>query len=117
MASTVASRKQRGRLLQQFVATKLLEVSPILQPDDIVSRSMGSPGCDILLSPYAKSVIGNWDIECKNQETISIWSAIQQCEARGEGKKPMVVFKRNRTPAYVCMKFDDWIDIIKGNLL
>ena len=67
---------------------------------------------------YLKGDINNaldLSIEVKNQERLNIWKAIEQAEeeARLSNNQPIVVFKRNNSPFYVCLTAWQWIDLMK----
>jgi hypothetical protein len=135
MATTTASRKQKGRKLQQYVRDKLkTKYTPLcahclsgtctiddghplinspLKEGDIESRMMSGSGTDIVLSPLAKTIIP-YDIECKNTETASVWQWIQQAETNTEkGRIPLIVFKRNHSKVYCIISFDDFLEVAK----
>lgn len=108
-----SSAKSKGRRLQQHVRDVLLENFSTLEPDDVRSTGMGQSGVDIQLSPAAQSLIP-LAIECKNQESISIWQCLSQAEKNSNDKlKPALVFKRNHSDVYVCLKFNDFISLMK----
>ena len=106
------SAKAKGRRLQQEVRALLVESFHQLLPDDIRSTGMGQSGEDIQLSPLARQHIP-FSFECKNQEKLNIWQAINQAEDNAGGHDPAVVFKRNRTKTYVAIPFDTFVDLIK----
>lgn len=108
----ISSAKQKGRLLQQKVRNMLIDKYGELEPDDIKSIGMGQQGCDIQLSPAAKKLIP-FGIECKNQESLNIWSSLKQAEINSKEQIPLVVFKRNRTDIYCSLKFEDLLKIIR----
>ena len=107
-----SSAKARGRRLQQRVASLLVESFTELQPDDIRSTGMGQSGEDIQLSPLARTKIP-YSFECKNQERLNIWSAIEQAEANASEYEPAIVFKRNRTKTYVAIRLEEFVELIK----
>lgn len=108
-----SSAKQKGRRFQQYVCTKLLEVSSGLEPDDIRSASMGAPGEDILFSPAARKQFP-FSIECKNVEKLSVWSAIDQARANCPASHtPMVAFTRNHEAPQIAMPLDKFLEIYK----
>ncbi len=109
----VRSAKNKGRLLQITVRDLLRnQFKDILEPDDIVSRQMGGAGIDIILTPFAKKLIP-FDIECKNKESLSIWSAIEQAEENStEGRIPMVVFKKNKKKPYCAISLENFMNLI-----
>ena len=115
------SAKAKGRRLQNYVRDRLRHVFikewtkwPKLEQDDIKSQTMGMTGEDIILSPAARKIIP-YSFECKNQERISIWKALQQAEDNCKGFDPILIFKRNRTKTYACMEFDLFLKLIGGN--
>jgi|TARA_B110000908_G_C10268015_1_gene466769 hypothetical protein len=107
-----SSAKAKGRRLQQKVATLLVESFEELQPDDIRSTGMGQSGEDIQLSPLARTKIP-YSFECKNQERLNIWAAIEQAEANASEYAPAIVFTRNRTKTYVAIPLEEFVDLIK----
>jgi len=107
-----SSAKSKGRLLQNKVRDDLLKSYPELEPDDCKCAIMGCSGQDILLSPAAKKIIP-YAIECKNQESINIWSSLEQAEKNKKDLEPLLVFKRNRTKTYVVMEWEHFLKIIK----
>ena len=52
-----------------------------------------------------------YHIECKKQERLNIWKAIAQAERDcGKEQIPIVVFSRNRSEDYVCIKLSNFLD-------
>lgn len=112
MAKTVQSKKARGRKLQQHVRDKLYETFTELEEGDIRSTSMGAGGVDLQLSPQAKRLFP-YSVECKNQESLSVWNSFAQAESNCEtGTKPLLVFKRNRTDVYCMIKLEDFLEVL-----
>ena len=72
---------------------------------------MGMSGEDIVLSPAAKRVI-KYSFECKNQERLNLWNSLEQAETNCEDRRPVLVFKRNRSKIYVAVEFDHFIELI-----
>jgi len=109
----VQSGKAKGRRLQQFVRDLLLETfKDTLETDDIQSTSMGAPGEDLKMSPAARKIFP-FAIECKNQESLGIWSALEQAEANAKHHMPLLVFKRNRSKTYATLDINDLVKILK----
>jgi len=106
------SAKNKGKRLQNTVRDVLLETFDTLEPDDIKSAIMGDSGEDIQLSPAARKLIP-YSIECKNQEKLNIWSALEQAEGNKGVSKPVLIFKRNRSKTYAVLELEDFIDLIK----
>lgn len=109
-----SSAKAKGRRLCASLRQALLECAPELQPDDIRITSSGACGEDLLLSPTARQVFP-FAIECKNQEKINIWSALNQAETHanvnGEYQflMPLLAFTKNRSETYVALKLKDFL--------
>jgi two-component SAPR family response regulator len=111
MARTVASRKARGRNLQQYVISKL-EIDLGISGQDAKSIPGGVSGEDIWLSEKARSLFA-YSVECKNQERLNIWEAIAQAEKNAKQYTPLTVFKRNRSEVYCALKFDDLLKLVR----
>lgn len=98
---TPSSAKAKSRRLQKEIAayiSNMLDI-PLEKDGDIESRPMGQSGPDVILRGEAKKLFIFTGLECKNQETLSIWAAMEQ--AMAHGGKPIVFFKRNRSDTYV----------------
>ena len=106
------SAKNKGKRLQNSVRDTLLETFNTLEPDDITSAVMGDSGEDIQLSPAARKLIP-YSIECKNQEKLNIWSALEQAEEYSHKGTPVVVFKRNRSKTYAVIELKEFVELIK----
>lgn len=106
------SAKAKGRRLQQETRDRVLATFPSLEPDDVRSTSMGASGSDLLLSPAARRLFP-FSVECKCVESLNIWKALAQA-AKGAttGTTPIVVFRRNHTPAHVALPFDVFLDLL-----
>jgi hypothetical protein len=110
MAITPSSRKQKGRLFQQYVAKKIIEYFPSLVADDVVSRGMGGQGEDIMLSPAARKVLPI-SIEVKNQQALNIWASWAQAKANAKDYAPVLIFKRNNHEPLVCLTLDYFLEL------
>ena len=106
------SAKNKGKRLQNTIRDVLLETFDTLEPDDIKSAVMGDSGEDIQLSPAARKLIP-YSIECKNQEKLNIWGALEQAEKNSGNSNPVLIFKRNRSKTYAVLEIEDFIKLIK----
>lgn len=107
------SAKNKGVRLQNNIREVLYQYYPNLRSGDIKTAVMGESGTDIILSPTAKDNIP-FDIEAKNQESISIWKCLEQAETNTErGRIPLLVFKRNRSKTYACLEFEKLLELLK----
>jgi hypothetical protein len=112
-----SSAKSKGRRLQQETSKLLAEHYGMTHGVDnhFFSRGMGQSGCDIGMSPSAREACP-FDIECKNQEKLNVWSSFEQAEQNtSDGRIPLLVFKRNRSPVYAMLRFEDLLWIMKQN--
>ena len=111
-----SSAKAKGRSAQNAVAALIKDhiesqVGITLDPRDVGVAIMGTSGVDIKLSPLAEKYFP-WSVEVKNQEALNIWGALKQAETNClPNTKPMLVFKRNRSPLYVVMKAEDYFQV------
>lgn len=99
-----SSAKNKGRILQQWVAKKLHEYAPALQEGDVRSTSMGAGGEDVQLSPAARAVYPI-QIECKNLAKIAVYDYYRQAATHG-GHEPVVVIKQNNCKPLVVVDAD-----------
>ena len=106
------SAKSKGRRLQNQIKELLLESFKELEPDDVRSAIMGETGEDIKLSPAARRQIP-YSFECKNQEKLNIWGALEQAEKNSGDSNPVLIFKRNRSKTYAVLEIEDFIKLIK----
>lgn len=107
------SCKAKGRRHQQRLARDILEAFPHLEPDDVVSTSMGAGGEDLRLSAAARAALP-LSIEAKNQERLSIWSCLQQCEANApDGATPCLVFTKNHARTYAVVPWAALLELYR----
>lgn len=112
MANTVASRKAKGRALQNKVRDIILEKYQNLEEDDVRSAPMGVNGTDIQLSPKAKKMFP-YSVECKNTEKLNIYKAWEQATSNvDKNTKPLLVIKKNRKKPLVVLDLEDFINLI-----
>ena len=113
-ATTTKSRKAKARALQNAIAEDLRAAFPMLGSSDIHPAIMGCSGMDICLSSRARDLFP-YAVECKNQEALSIWQALQQAETNAEKERlaPLLVIKRNRTVPYVVLQWDLFLHLLR----
>ena len=105
------SAKNKGKRLQNKIRDLILEKFDSLEPDDVRSITMGDSGEDILLSPAARRLFP-FSVECKNQEKLNIWGALEQAEDNSGNHTPLVIFKRNRSKTYAVLEFDRLLELL-----
>jgi hypothetical protein len=111
MANTVRSRKAKGRTFQKEVARAIREYFN-LQDNDAISTAASVGGEDVILSEFAKRLFP-FSVECKKQEKLQIWSAIEQAEKNSKERTPIVVFSRNHAKTYVVIDFESFLALTK----
>lgn len=111
-ANSTKTKKAKARVLQDLVAGKLRETFG-LSPNDISPALMGDSGIDIKLSDSARKLFG-YGVECKFQESISIWECLKQAEENSKKEKlePLLVFKRSRSKVYAVIEFEEFIKLV-----
>jgi len=105
------SAKAKGRRLQQWVRTLLIEKLDI-HPEDIESRPMGSGGEDLIMSRAAREKFP-FSIEAKNQETGNVWKAMEQARANAKTYTPIVVMKKNNEKPLVVIDAEVFVDMVR----
>ena len=101
--STIASRKQKARRLQQFVRDLMLRFAESLALDDVRSTPMGVSGEDIQLSTAAREIYP-WSVECKAQEKVNVYKAYSQAQDNNTGDyEPIVFFSKNHHKPMVML--------------
>ena len=106
------SAKNKGKRLQNTIRDLILEkFNAKLEPDDVRSITMGDSGEDILLSPAARRLFP-FSVECKNQESLNIWSSLEQAEGNSGKHTPLVIFKRNRSKIYAVLEFEELLKLL-----
>ena len=113
VAGTPQSRKSKGRVFQQQLRDDLITHLDI-NPDDILSTAMGQSGCDLYLSPAARSVFP-FGVECKRCENISLPAWWKQCESNASkvALTPLLVFKRNREEPLAVLRWSDLLALLQ----
>lgn len=108
---TPQSAKAKGRRLQQEVARIMLKLDPDLHPDDIVSRSMGASGEDIMLSPAARMTYPV-SIECKSKAKFAGYTIMDQAKANcPKDMEPVAVVKADRRKPLVMVDAEHYFEL------
>jgi len=87
----IKSAKAKGRIFQNWVRDKILEVFGTFGTDDVRTAIMGETGVDIKLSLYALYSFP-YKIECKSQKKgfSAIYDAYDQCVKHPGKGEPLV---------------------------
>lgn len=114
--SKPASRKQKGRALQQHVRDRIKEVFA-LEEGDVESRSMGAGGVDIMMSPKARAVCP-LSIESKNTRGTPSMKAVEQSRYnKYPDTLPVVAWKPHGKlymDTLVMVSLEDLLAFLKG---
>lgn len=108
------SSKAKGRILQNWVRRKLLELFPNLEPDDVASTSMGAPGEDIKLSPAARRLFP-YSVECKSLAKIAVYKLYDQAVSNAASHEPLLVIRANRRKELVVVDAEHFFTLVKEN--
>ena len=102
--------KQKGNRFEREVAKILNKKFDANVRRTPMSGGMGFKGDIIQLT----GILSRFSIECKNQEKLNIWKALEQSRNDAERMKiPVVVFTRNRDRNYIALELDDFLNLIK----
>jgi hypothetical protein len=104
-----SSAKAKGRKLQQWMRTLLIEKLDV-HPEDIESRSMGAGGEDLIMARAAREKFP-MSIECKNQEKVNVWEAYKQAEDNSGKYEPVVIIKRNKSKPLVVVDAEYFVSL------
>jgi len=104
-----SSAKAKGRNLQKWVVSKLIEHLQ-LDEEDLESRPMGSSGEDIIMGKLSRQRFP-YSVECKNQEKVNVWSAYEQAESNCKGYTPIVVMKKNNKKPLVVVDAEHFVTL------
>lgn len=67
-----------------------------------------------ILSINDNSIISEFSFECKNQEKLNIWKALEQSRNDAPQRTmPVVVFTKNFEREYIALEFEDFLNILK----
>lgn len=107
------SSKAKGRKAATEVRDHLLSAFPELNAADLRVTPTGVNGEDIQRSSRASELIP-YAFEVKCQESIRIWQTLEQAKThiKNDNDRPVVVFRRNRTPFHVCLELDTFLQLI-----
>ena len=114
--STTASRKAKGRRLQQRIRDDLRKLGKGYRADfkdgDVESRPMGCCGTDVVLSPMAQ-IVFPFDIEAKNCESLNVSTIFWEHYGKYPNSKrlKMLIHAKNHTEPTVTMRWSDFLKV------
>jgi hypothetical protein len=107
-----SSAKAKGRNLQKYVVSHILATFPALTPDDVLSRSMGCGGEDIMLSAAARKKLPI-SIECKNKAAFAVYKDYAQAKYNAKNNEPVLVIKQNHSLPLAIVDLDYFLELHK----
>lgn len=111
---TPASKKQKGRLHQQWVRDLIYRLWPGLEAGDVRSTSMGAGGEDLQLSPAARRVCPV-SIECKSIAKFAGYKFLDQAtENCVDNAQPIAVVKANQRQPIVLVDAEYFFKLLRG---
>ena len=107
-----SSAKAKGRRAAVEVQQAIIKAfGGLIKEHDCFVASSGQNGEDLIFSPKLRKLLP-LSFEVKNRQTINIWDSIKQAVANCGSFTPIVAFKRNRTPMYVTLSLDDFLNLV-----
>jgi hypothetical protein len=99
-AHSTKAGKAKARVLQNIMLDLINEYFPLGLSQ--VARQ---------LFPYA--------VECKNQEKLDLWQAIEQAQINADLEKlmPLLVIKRARSKTYAVLEIHDFMKLAKSSAI
>ena len=113
MSITPQSAKAKGRRLQQWVVKQILAVFPKLEEGDVLSRSMGANGTDVILSPAAQKLF-KYAIECKSLAKVAIYTFYEQAASNAGKLEPLVIIKANGKRPLAIVDAQHFLELTRG---
>jgi hypothetical protein len=104
------SSKAKGRAAVQLVRETMLRWLPI-SPDDLFVKATSQGGTDLHIGANAQEVFP-FAPEVKCEERLSIWAALEQADINAAHRRPIVFFKRARSPLYVALQATDLLRLL-----
>ena len=80
-----------------------------------IRRTPNSGGLSIKGDIMAtQGILSEYNWECKNQEKLNIWKALEQSanDCIGSHKQPLVVFTKNYEKDYVALRLEDFTQLL-----
>ena len=113
MPISVASRKAKGRKLQQFVRDLILKAFKPhgVRDQDVLSTSMGVSGEDIKFSPFARDLL-NISVECKSHKAFAVYKIYEQCQSNAGDYEPVVFIKQNNSKPLALVDAEFFINLL-----
>ncbi len=107
------SRRKKGRRLQNYLRSKIMQTFPILRPEDVRVAKNGENGADIKLSKVAKCLVP-YSFETKNQEKMkTIYDWLDQADRNSGKLEAVLVIKQNTRRPLVVIDMETFFELIR----
>lgn len=111
-----SSAKAKGRrLATEFKELILRYFGTKIREDDVTVTPSGVNGPDVTYSPLLKKYFP-YVPECKNQESLQIWKALEQAESNRGAGIPILVFRRNKSKTYIVIEAEHFMELASKDL-
>ena len=106
-ANTAKSKKQKGRVLENWVASRIRH-----HGGDLKAQAMPGSGAFAHFKGDIHTRLP-YSIECKAQETTKVWDWYEQAKRQVTSlETPVVIFKRNYSEPMALLSAEDFLQII-----
>ena len=106
------SSQQKGKRFEREVAKQINKKFETNVRRTPLSGGLNFKGDIICIDD--QSIISEFSWECKNQEKLNIWKALQQSKNDAPARTmPVVVFRKNHSLDYIALQFEDFLNILK----
>jgi len=106
------SSQQKGKRFEREVAKQINKKFETNVRRTPLSGGMAFKGDIICIDD--NSIISEFSFECKNQEKLNIWKALEQSRNDAPQRTmPVVVFTKNHEKDYIALELEDFLNIIK----
>ena len=106
------SSQQKGKRFEREVAKQINKKFETNVRRTPLSGGLNFKGDIICIDD--NSIISEFSWECKNQEKLNIWKALQQSRNDAPARTmPVVVFTKNHEKEYISLELEDFLNIIK----
>jgi len=106
------SSQQKGKRFEREVAKQINNKFSTKVRRTPLSGGMDFKGDIICIDD--SSIISEFSWECKNQEKLNIWKALQQSRNDEPQRTiPVVVFTKNNEKEYIALELEDFLNILK----
>ena len=106
------SSQQKGKRFERQVAAEINKKFETNVRRTPLSGGLNFKGDIICIDD--QSIISEFSWECKNQEKLNIWKALQQSRNDAPARTmPVVVFRKNHSLDYIALELEDFLNIIK----